>query len=405
MSGMVTARPAVHVLYVIDSLDASGGAESSLAALAAPMVTEGLRLDVAYLHERPGVHDELRTAGASLFSLVGPRRTAARRVAELTRRRAPDLVHTTLFEADVSGRIGAALAGVPCVTSLVNASYGADHVHDPALLAWKVRGAQALDIATATLATRFHANAQHVADLMSRRLLIPQRRIDVIPRGRDDQALGRRSDERSSRVREHLGVDPTTTLIVAVARHERQKGIDVLIDALPRVLACRPQIQVVIAGREGNQTAQLRDAIVRLGLDDIVRLLGTRDDVADLLSAADLLVAPSRWEGLPGVLIEALALEAPIVASDLPAVHEVVGSGGSVAHLVPPDRPAELADAIVDVLSDPSTATARARRGRARFICAFTIESIADRMIEFYGRSVSGGNRRWRLGTIRRRAG
>lgn len=404
MSILVAVPPVVHVLYVIDSLDASGGAESSLAAMAAPMVTKGLRLDVAYLHERPGVHDELRSAGATLFSLVGPSRTAARRVAELTRSRAPDLVHTTLFEADVSGRIGAALAGVPCVTSLVNTSYGADHVRDPALRAWKVRGAQALDITTAALATRFHANAHHVADLMSRRLLIPRRRIDVIPRGRDEQTLGRRSVERSRRVRERLGVAPTTSLIMAIARHERQKGIDVLIDALPTVMAHRPQIHVVIAGREGNQTAQLRDAIVRLRLDHAVRLLGTRDDVADLLSAADLLVAPSRWEGLPGVLIEALALEAPIVASDLSAVHEVVGSGVSIAHLVPPDRPAELADAILDVLKDPSAAAARARRGRTRFVSTFTIGSIADRMIEFYGRSVSAGHPRGRLGTIGRRA-
>lgn len=388
---------AVHVLYVIDSLDASGGAESSLAAIAPHLVARGLVLDVAYMHERRGLHDRLREAGATIFSLAGPRRTGARRVAELARHRKPDLVHTTLFEADVIGRVGALLAGVPSVTSLVNTSYGPDHVGDPAMHRWKVRAAQVVDAATATAAVRFHANSREVADVMARRLLIRRQRIDVIPRGRDALALGRRTPERAERTRAALGVAPTTPLVLAVARHERQKGLDVLIEALPSALGRRPDIQVVIAGREGNQTGHLRSAIGRLGVDHAVRLLGFRDDVADLMVAADVLVVPSRWEGLPGVLIEALALEAPIIATDIPCIREVVGPvRETLATLVAPDRPAELARAILDTLENSSAAADRGQRGRARFVGCFDIGGVADRTVEFYERSLQvARDRRW----------
>src|SRR5438270_6296378 len=88
----------VRVLYVIDSL-APGGAESSLVALARLYPARGVELEVAYLYDRPGLHDALKATGARLTSLAGPggRRGWARRAAALVRDRRPDLVHTTLF--------------------------------------------------------------------------------------------------------------------------------------------------------------------------------------------------------------------------------------------------------------------------------------------------------------------
>ena len=92
--------------------------------------------------------------------------------------------------------------------------------------------------------------------------------------------------------------------------------------------------------------------------------LGPRDDVPDLLCAADAVVIPSRWEGLSNVLIEAMALEAPVVASDLPTLEDAA-SDGETAILVPPADPARLAPAIVATLADPEAARRRAGRARA----------------------------------------
>lgn len=378
----------MRVLYLIDSL-VPGGAERSLASLAPYFTGAGVGLDVAYLHDRPGLQATLEQAGAELFCL-GSGRDRLRSI-HLTRRliaeRTPDLIHTTLFEADLAGRTAGWLCRVPVVSSLVNVEYGPEQRSDPRLRGWKLKAAQAADVGTARAVRRFHSVSRSVADVMARRLLIPRSRIDVVPRGRDANRLGQRTFERRAAVRGTLGVDSATPLVLAVARHEYQKGLDLLLEALPRVLQIVPDVRLVVAGREGGQTSGLRQAIVRLQLNEVVRLLGARDDVGELLCGADLFVAPSRWEGLPGAVLEAMALEAPIVASDIPSVREAVGAG-SKALLVPPGDPEALADAVAASLRDPSAAAVRARRAREDFLERFTLEAVAVGMLSFYERAL-----------------
>jgi glycosyltransferase involved in cell wall biosynthesis len=381
---------AVHVLYVIDSLT-PGGAERSLAALAPHLVSRGVMLDVAYLQQRQGLQRDLQKAGAELWCLAGRggRLGWLWRVRRLAGERRPDLLHTTLFEADIAGRIAGWSSGMPVVSSLVNVAYGPEQA-GRGVAGWKLRGAQMADAATARSVTRFHAVSRHVAEQMGQRLRIPQGRIDVVPRGRDPHLLGSRSPERRRAARAGLGLDPGIPLVLAAARHEAQKGLDTLVDAFAAVLGVLPNARLALAGREGGQTPRLHAMVERLGLGHAVRFLGARDDVPELLSGADVFVLPSRWEGLPGALLEAMALEAPIVASDLPMVREAV-TDGLTARLVPVDQPAALAGAIVDVLGDRGGVADRAARARVAFLDRFTIERAADGMVELYRRAMSSG--------------
>ena len=242
----------MRVLYVIDSLDRPGGAEQALASMAPGLVAGGVDLHVASLTERDGLQPDLIAAGARLHPVGAATRPArTREVAGLVRRLRPDLVHTTLFEADLAGRSGAALARTPVVSSLVNVAYGPEHRADPGLSAAKVRAAQAADAATCQVVRRFHALTEHVATVMSRRLLIRESRVQVMPRGRSRARLGERSPERRAAVRSALGLAPDAPMIVAAARHEHQKGLDVLVEALAAVRRTHPDAQLVVAGREG----------------------------------------------------------------------------------------------------------------------------------------------------------
>jgi glycosyltransferase involved in cell wall biosynthesis len=379
----------LHVLYVIDSLTRSG-AEQSLASLAPHYRSRGVDLDVAYLHDRPGLQAELEEAGARLFCLAGPggRVGWVRRIRNLLRERHPDLVHTTLFESNLGGRIAGRLSGIPVVSSLVNVAYGeSEELADPRLRPWKVRSAQLLDAATARFVVRFHAISGHVADVMAARLRVPRDRIDVVTRGRDPAVLGRRTPERRAQAREALGVAPGTPLLLAAARQEHQKGLDILLEAMPHILERVPDAVLAVAGRDGNQTPVLRSTVERLGLG-VVHFLGARSDVADLLCAADAFVLPSRWEGLGSVLLEAMALEAPIVASDLPAVREILRHE-ETAFLVAPRSPEALAEAVAATISDPGAAAQRAERAYTRFREHFTTDRIADGMIAFYERALA----------------
>jgi glycosyltransferase involved in cell wall biosynthesis len=379
----------VHVLYLIDSLVA-GGAERSLAALAPEYRRLGVRLDVAYLHERDGLAEDLRAAGAALFSLAegGGRIGWTRRASSLVRERKPDLLHTTLFESDIVGRLASVAAGTPIVCSLVNAAYGREQLENPALRPWKVRAAQFADVVTARRVRRFHAVSASVADVMSRRLRVPVKKMDVIPRARDAARLGVRTDERRAAARAALDVSGDVPVVLAVGRHEYQKGFDVLLRAAAALRTERPELKVFVAGRDGGATQALHSLVGEYHLEPTVELLGTRDDVADLLCAADVFAFPSRWEGSPGAVLEAMALEVPIVAADIAPIREVT-DGDACARLVPVDDATALAKGIASAL-DGDGVPARVAAARERFTRHYTIDRVAEQMVAFYSRALGG---------------
>jgi len=379
------SRP-LRVLQVIDSL-ARAGAEQSLSSLAPHLVDEGIDLHVAYLIERDGLRDDLERAGIPVRSLAEAtpsRRRWLARTVDLVDELRPAVVHTTLFEADLAGRRAAARRGTPCVSSLVNTAYGRTESNRDGVRRGRLRAAQAADAITARRVTRFHAVTRHVATVMSRRLMIPASRIEVIPRGRDPGLLGRRSPERRAATRRRLGVSEDCPLILAVGRQEPQKGIDVLLEALPSVQSWFQGVRVFVAGREGRATPSLLERTRSLGLADTVTFLGMRDDVSDLLAASDVFAFPSLWEGAGGTLLEAMAVECPIVTSRLPTLLETVDR--STAELVSPGSTDDLARGLLAVLSDQHSATHRARAARMRFEKQFTIGAGAHRMAYLYSR-------------------
>jgi glycosyltransferase involved in cell wall biosynthesis len=123
-----------------------------------------------------------------------------------------------------------------------------------------------------------------------------------------------------------------------------------------------------------------------------VRLLGHRTDVPDLMCAADVLSFPSRWEGLGGTLIEAMALRLGIVASDIPPVAETIGDVGWP--LVKPDEGGALAEGLVSVLEGGAVNEARKDAGQRRFQRLFTAEAASDGMASLYKDVLRGTRRR-----------
>jgi glycosyltransferase involved in cell wall biosynthesis len=357
-------------------------------ALLPHLVERGFDLELAVLHDRAGLQAEVGAAGVVLHDLSGSGGRAGwvRRLRSLLAERRPDLVHTSLFEADLCGRVAAASRRVPVVSTMATEHYGQAHLGAQHLERGKVRAAQLADAATARLARRLHAVSVHVADTMARHLRYPRDRIDVVYRGRPAElAAGRPAGDRE-RIREALGAGDRP-IVLMTARHEPAKGIDRLIAALPLVVTAQPDALLVVAGREGSHTPALRAAAVELGLEASVRLLGHRDDVADLLVAADAFVLPSRREGLPGSLLEAMAAGTPAVVADLPQVLEVASD--REAAVVDAADAAALGAAVVDVLANAGPAAARAAMARRRFLDHFTLDRSADGMASFYRRSLS----------------
>ena len=173
-----------------------------------------------------------------------------------------------------------------------------------------------------------------------------------------------------------------------------EKGQPCLVDAFGDVATRVPEARLLIAGVPSRGTSDLKAHLALSPVRERIRLLGQRDDIPDLLAAADLFVFPSSEEGFGGTMVEAMALRLPVVASDIPPLREVTQEG-RCAILVPPGDPQGLAQAILHVLFEPELANALGDRGERIFDDRFTIERCAPRMAALYEDTARRRHGRW----------
>lgn len=379
----------LRVLYVINGLG-EGGAERSLSEMLPELVRRGVEPTVVCLYRRQeGVQQQVLDGGFVVRFLPSPKlRERVRALNAIVEERRPALIHTTIFEADLAGRLAGRRSGVPVLTTLVSTTYAPIRRADPNVKPWKLRALQLVDGWTARhWATHLHANSETVKEAAVRDLGVAPERVTVIRRSRDTMRLGQPSAERRLLVRERLGVASDATLVLNVGRQKYAKGQRTLLEAAALLAPRYGDLLVLVAGRAGNLTSRLMALHERLGLGDRVRFLGHRDDVPDLLAASDVFAFPSLYEGSPGAVMEAMALDVPVVASDIPSVREVTADDSAL--LVPPDDATALAEAIGTVIEDPKTAWLRATRARTRFLQRFTVDQVADETMTLYERLTS----------------
>ncbi len=380
-------------LFVINSFLA-GGAERSLLEMLPRLVDHGVTPIIACLHYRDvGFEEEVRAAGFDVRLLEGETRLGKiRSLRRLIRQEKPALVYTSLFDADLAGRVAALGCGVPVMSNLANTAYDPVRLADPNVNPGKLRLVRMVDGFTARRMTdHFHAVSEAVKDSTVANLGVAPHRITVVKRGRDLERLGVRSDQRRRSVRNALGLGHGDEVIVTVGRQEYQKGQRYLIEAMVAVVAERPDARLLIVGREGHSTAELAGRVADLGLGDHVTFLGHRADVADVMAASDVFAFPSLYEGLGGALIEAMALGLPIVASDIPALREVVVPGVN-ADLAPATNTVAWSRLLIDLLADPERLRRYGSASRDRFDEEFRAEVAVERMIDLFA-AVAAGDR------------
>lgn len=369
----------IRVLQVITSLGA-GGAERSSVELAVALRPLDVEVTFAVLVERhEGAGSEVEGLEVRAIPATSPL-GRARAIRRLARDLDTDVVHSSIFEADIASRL-ARRPRTPLLCSLVNASYDPVRLEvDPNVRPGRLRAARLLDLATAPAVSRFHAITDTIAAEAVTRLHIPRKRITVVPRGRDRTRLGEPGAARRAATRSALGIGDVP-VVLNVGRQEFQKGQVDLLRAWPQVLDRHPDAVLLVAGREGNASAALRAAVAEAGIDGSVRFLGHRRDVPDLLAAADVFAFPSRFEGLGGSVLEAMALDVPIVASDIPVLREVTAGA---AELVVPGEPTLLGRGIVAVLDAEVPVATRVAAARQRFESTYSLAAAAAGMADLY---------------------
>ena len=187
-----------------------------------------------------------------------------------------------------------------------------------------------------------------------------------------------------ARARAALGLDAERHVVGTIGRLNAQKGHTYLLQAAERLAERRADIEWVIAG-DGEVRARLEAEARLRGLEQHVRFLGHRSDVPEILAALDVFVLSSNFEGMCFAVAEALAVEVPVVATDVGGVSQSVVDG-ETGLLVPPRDPAALADAIERLVDDGDEATRLGSAGRQRVEELYDLSEMAAATERLYAR-------------------
>ncbi|MFJ1703978.1 glycosyltransferase [Kitasatospora sp. NPDC088346] len=296
------------------------------------------------------------------------------RLRRIVRGAAPDVLHLHSAKAGLAGRL-AVRGAVPTVFQPHAWSFAA--VGGP--------------MAAATVAwERFAARWARVLLCVSE-----QERVDgvaagvdgdwrVVPNGVDVRHFAAADAAARRAARAGLGLDPRSPLAVCVGRLCRQKGQDVLLDAWSEVAALVPAARLALVGG-GPDADPLADRVRALPDPSRVLLAGDVGDPRPWLAAADLVVLPSRWEGMALAPLEAMATGRPVLISDVPGARECLPPGEAAAALVAPGDPAALAARMVRALTDPVGCERRGALARAHVVERHDIREVVRQVAAVYG--------------------
>lgn len=190
-----------------------------------------------------------------------------------------------------------------------------------------------------------------------------------------------------SAMRSELGVAEKEVVLISVGRLVYQKAHEYLVSAMPQVLNAMPNVKVIVCG-DGVLRVDLERQIHSLELENVFSLLGVQPNVAKYLAAADIFVLPSRWEGLPIALLEAMSAGLPVIATRVEGVDEVVQEGVQ-GLLVKPESVEDLAKAILQLSQDMEIRRRMGDASRLRVLEYYTIDRMCERYLQVFEKGLS----------------
>jgi glycosyltransferase involved in cell wall biosynthesis len=304
-----------------------------------------------------------------------------RAVADLIRliqRRDFDVVHVHSQEAGLPGRVVASMAGSRSV------------VYTPQVVDIRRVRWHWLYVLIERLLAQITDVIISVSESDRSRMIrwgIPSHRIATIPNGIDLSAFEESVDVGG--LRRAMGLEEGRFVVMQVGRLSPQKDPLAFVEGAALVARERPDAQFVLVG-EGPLAGVVAERAQVLGLDGSVCLSGWRDEAFRLMAGADVISLTSRWEGMPHVLLEAMACSRPVVSTAVNGCPEVVADG-ETGFLVPPGDVGSWAERVVDLLNDPARGEEMGRRGRDRVEEQFSLQKMVTRIEDLYLRVAGAG--------------
>ncbi len=314
-----------------------GGADQQVIYLAQSLITKGHTVQVISLTPLGKMGLEAQAQGLPVQSLNMirgvPDLSSLVKLISLLRAWQPHILTTFMFHANLMGRIAGLLTRVPVIVSSIrNENFGG-------------KNRDFLVKKTNWVANVCTTNSQVVAQKLIQRKIVSPEKIKVITNGIAIEKY-QNKQHLKYQTRKTLGIPDTVFLWVAVGRLLDQKDYPNLLDAFSKL--ANSEVYLAIAG-EGKLLSELQQKVQSLKIANQVFFLGVHQDIPELLAAADGFVLSSAWEGMPNVVMEALASAIPVVATDVGGVRELVEDGKS-GFVVPPRDSLALSQAMTQLM-------------------------------------------------------
>jgi len=359
---------------------AIGGAQKGLLDQARWFKSQGCKVAVAFFYDKEGLHEKWKqTVDFPIYDLrayqqgIGVLRQGALflrslwRLWVLLRSEKFDAVETFTHDSNLLGLPLAWLARVPVRIATHRGKIEGFPLWRQKLHSWLINVGIAQTLIAVSDQTRQTAIDEGVA----------AKNITVIPNGvtpLDTSSINR------IEARRDLGLAEKDIFLISVGRLTYQKGHEILIQAMPKIIDRYPNVKAGICG-DGPLRPQLGNQIQQLGLSNHVMLLGMLSNVSPVLASADIFVLPSRWEGLSRALMEAMAVGIPVVASHVDGIKDLIVDG---VHglLVPPEDPERLGDSILQLLDNPEMMMRLSVAAQAHVLQVHSTDSMCKKYYE-----------------------
>lgn len=367
----------INILYIIWSLDV-GGAERIVVSLAKYINKDKYNPIVCCLNYKGKLAEELEGIGIKVIALDKKPNIDLSIIPKLIRvikEHRIHIVHTHLWTADFWGRIAAKIAGVPVVISTI---HSVDF--------WKPKIFMFADKILSIFTDNIIAISQEVKKFYVEKVKISARKMITIYNGIDLEKFHSVTTDKNVRLRE-LGIIANGRVIGIIGRLVELKGHKVFLDMMNILKRRYPDIKGIIIG-DGLLREELVSRIKELKLEKNVILTGLRSDIPEMLNIIDVLVSCSDYEGLPMVVLEAMGMGKPVVATAVGGNYEVVDDG-KTGFLVTSRDASAMAEKVVLLLEDNARLISMAEAAREKVKNLFSLEKMIKETEEIYFKTLT----------------
>lgn len=290
-----------------------------------------------------------------------------------------DIIHSQGVRADVFARVASKLSGNKI--EVINTVQMLVEGYDVNIIRKKMYCA--IDRFTERFVSRFIVVSENLKERLNKDHQISKQNIVKIYNGIETHEYHNLySKDIVRRIRGEFNVEDTEFLICSVGRMVWQKGFEFLINAIPEVIRVIPNAKFMFVG-DGPLRGKLGALSEELGVRDRIVFAGFRNDINDILSAIDLLVVPSLLEGFPMIILEAMAIAKPIIATNIDGITEQIIDGEN-GNLVSPRDHSALAEAILRLIQDKELSIKLGVSARKKVEQEFSVEKMVAETEKVY---------------------